>query len=166
MCMISLWTSSDQLVVHYQGDCLGVSVIGFLASAYLESACSLVVSIQLTYLQTGSRMWLSIVYSSWGETTGPLLCMAKLLWFCIVGLFSFVSGFFLMSLIKFVLWNSGKTQEFKALLPPRGRICPTGSCLVSDSVKRKIVRLLLSLSRPLVHSALVYTSDYEHILNS
>lgn len=71
-----------------------------------------------------------------------------------------------MSLIKFVLWNSGKAQEFKAVLPPRGRICPTESCLVSDSMKRKIVRFLFSLSRPLVHSALVYTSDYEHILNS
>lgn len=45
MCLISLWTSSDWLVVHYQGDFLGVSVISFLASAYLESAYSLVVSI-------------------------------------------------------------------------------------------------------------------------
>ena len=50
MCLIIWWTSSDRLVVHYQGDFLGISVISFLVSAYLESAYSLVVNIQLTFL--------------------------------------------------------------------------------------------------------------------
>ena len=69
-------------------------------------------SIQLTsstwwdfqHLQNSSKeMAQNIIYSSWGRTKGPWLClMTKALLFCLAWLFFFLH--FLTSLIKFIRW--------------------------------------------------------------
>ena len=53
------------------------------------------------YLQNGSK---DMVYSPWGRTKGPWLClMVKVLLFCLAWLFFFLSAFSHF-LIKFILW--------------------------------------------------------------
>ena len=61
------------------------------------------------YLQNSSKyVAQNIIYSPRGGTKGPWLClMVKLLLFSLAWLFSFMR--FLTSLIKFTLWNSGKS---------------------------------------------------------
>ena len=69
--------------------------------------------VEVSVLQNSSKEEaLDFTCSLRGETKGPWLClMAKLLLLCLAWVFFF--RHFLPSLIKFILWNLGKTYETK-----------------------------------------------------
>ena len=74
------------------------------------------------YLQNNSKdMDQNTIYSHWGGTKDPWLClMATLLLFCLLDCFPLFLHF-LISCIKFIIWNSGKAWGAKVFLWKRCR---------------------------------------------